>query len=159
MLHELLLNYITDMCNKKMNKHIRHIKQFVYSMYLLHRQGLLIVHTWFNSIFPSLKASSVWLYVALWSCLIEHGRMDWALIGERWKTSNYKKKHIWHISVLRVLTNLLNHPANISNDSPSFPGSLSLGNQIPQHLACNLHLQNQYPLTKRNKELVSETNW
>ena len=97
-LHELLLNYITDMCNKKMNKHIQQIKQFVYSMYLLHRQGLLIVHTWFNSIFPSLKASSVWLYVALWSCLMEHGRMDWALIGERWKTSNYKNKtHLIHV--------------------------------------------------------------
>ena len=94
MLHELLLNYITDMCNKKMNKHIWQIKQFVYSMYLLCRQGFLIVHTWFNSIFPSLKASSVWLYVALWSCLMEHGRMDWALIGERWKTSNYKNKTI-----------------------------------------------------------------
>lgn len=80
-------------------------------------------------------------------------------LGSAEKQAIIKKKHIWHMSVLRVSTNLLNHPANTSNDSPSFPGSLSLGNQIPQHLACNLHLQNHYPLTKRNKELVSKTNW
>lgn len=45
----------------------------------------IIKQTWFNSLSPSLNESSVWLYVALWSCLIVQGSIDWALAEKRYK--------------------------------------------------------------------------